>query len=249
MSVSLVMSTNAQLSNGSTAPDFDLVDIYGDSHHLYGYLAEGKTVFIEFFACHCPSCWNYHNSGRLDSLNQLYGPNGTDQIVVLMLEYDEYNGLPEFYGTAGWTAGNWVAGNSIPMINVEWPNRSVFDDYDLVYFTQIYKICTDRTTELMYSSQYVADLYQAADNCPGELVLEEIEVSGTVHVDYVTNQLVLMGFNDLKSVMITNSMGQSLMQVKAGEGQLIDVSGLKTGMYFVQIEYDDSVILKKVYIK
>ena len=79
------LSSNAQLTNGSIAPDFNLTDINGNSHHLYQYLAEGKTVFVQFFACHCPSCWSYYNTGKLESLYQTYGPNGTDQIMVIMI--------------------------------------------------------------------------------------------------------------------------------------------------------------------
>ncbi|MFT5777690.1 MAG: thiol-disulfide isomerase/thioredoxin, partial [Crocinitomicaceae bacterium] len=152
----ITFSASAQLANGSIAPDFTLTDIDGNTHHLYDYLSEGKAVFVEFFACHCPTCWAYHNVGRLDSLNESYGPSGTNQVVVLMIEYDEWNGLDEFNGITGWTAGDWVTGNSVPMINAELGDRSIFTDYDMVYFTQIYKICPDKTTQLMNTAQTVA---------------------------------------------------------------------------------------------
>ena len=42
-------SVNAQLSNGTIAPDFTLTDMNGYEHSLYqDYLDQGYTVFIDF---------------------------------------------------------------------------------------------------------------------------------------------------------------------------------------------------------
>ncbi|MCB0810867.1 MAG: hypothetical protein KDB96_16435, partial [Flavobacteriales bacterium] len=57
----LLAGTNAsaQIPDGSMAPDFTLTDYYGTTHHLYSYLNAGKTVYLEIFAVHCPTCWAY----------------------------------------------------------------------------------------------------------------------------------------------------------------------------------------------
>lgn len=124
------IQSNAQLPDGSTAPDFTLTDRDGVTHNLYTYLNEGKAVFIKFFACHCPSCWSYHNTHKLDTLYQMYGPDGTDQMMVLMLEHDVNN--PEaFTGGGTYTQGDWTLNNSVPMCDVEGLDRDVFDDYKL----------------------------------------------------------------------------------------------------------------------
>jgi len=249
IAASVTFSANAQLPNGSIAPDFNLTDINGNTHHLYDYLSQGKAVIIELFACHCPTCWSYHLSGRLDSLNQLYGPTGTNQIVTLMIEYDELNGPNEFDGTGGWTAGDWITGNSVPMINVEGADRSIFDDYDLVYFTQIYKICPDKTTELMFTYHTVSDLFQAADDCDGALTIgEKEEISGTIHVDYSSQQLVLSDFENVSTVIITNSIGQRIKGIDGKGNQTIDISALTTGVYFVQVETNTGTLVKRILI-
>ena len=41
-------NAQAQLPNGSIAPDFTLVDLNGTEHNLYSYLDDGKTVFLDF---------------------------------------------------------------------------------------------------------------------------------------------------------------------------------------------------------
>jgi hypothetical protein len=249
LALGVTFSGNAQLANGSIAPDFNLTDINGNTHHLYDYLSQGKAVIIELFACHCPTCWNYHLSGRLDSLNELYGPTGTNQIVTLMIEYDELNGPNEFDGTGGWTAGDWITGNSVPMINVEGADRSIFDDYDLAYFTQIYKICPDKTTELMFTYQTVSELFQAADDCAGALSIEEeAAVSGTIHVDYSNHQLVISDFEHLSTVTITNSIGLQIKGLDGKGNQSIDISMLNAGIYFVQIVVSTGTLVKKILV-
>jgi hypothetical protein len=37
------------IPDGSTAPDFTMTDINGNTHNLYSYLNSGKTVILDFF--------------------------------------------------------------------------------------------------------------------------------------------------------------------------------------------------------
>ncbi|MDX2360740.1 MAG: redoxin family protein [Crocinitomicaceae bacterium] len=248
IAVGLAFSSQAQLPNGSIAPDFTLTDLDGNTHHLYDYLNQGKVVFIEFFACHCPSCWAYHQTGTLDDLNLSYGPTGTDQVVVLMLEYDDPNSLNEFYGIQGWTQGDWVTGNSVPMVDVVGEDRVIFDEYQMVYFTTIYKICPDKTTELMSTGLSAEQLYQSADACPGALGIEEETFEGNLYVNYTNSQLVLEGFEDVKDIRILNSMGQEI-PVTALTSESIDLSGFSEGIYFVHVEHSRGTFVRRVWVR
>lgn len=241
-------SVSAQLPNGSIAPDFNLTDLNGNSHHLYNYLEQGKVVFIKFFACHCPSCWAYHNTGKLESLYQSYGPAGTDQVVILMIEYDEGNGYNEFHGISGFTQGDWVIGTSSPIINAEGADRSVFTNYNMTYYPMIYKICPDQTTELMSTSLTVADLYQAADDCPGTLAIDENSGVENLFIDHVNHQLILDNFEGLDAVQIINSAGQQMLREVEVEGKTIDISALSNGVYFVKVEYAQGTLVRKIYL-
>jgi glutathione peroxidase-family protein len=101
LSISLLLfsaAVHGQLADGSVAPDFTLTDYFGTEHNLYEYLNEGKTVFVEIFAAHCPSCWNYHETDRLKNIYIDYGPDGTDELMVLALECDQWNTHDDFKG-------------------------------------------------------------------------------------------------------------------------------------------------------
>lgn len=150
-----------QLADGSVAPDFTLTDINGQTHNLYSYLNQGKTVFLDFFATWCGPCWNYHNSGALEGLYEAYGPNGTGEVMVIAIEGDGNTTLADLYGTGSNTQGNWVAGTAYPIIN----SASLNGAYNIAYFPTIYGICPNRAiTEVGQIS--TDQLYDFVGQCP-----------------------------------------------------------------------------------
>lgn len=60
------------------APDFTLVDQYGDTHTLSDY--QGKTVFLNFWATWCPPCRG--EMPEIQALYEKYGSNKEDLIVL-----------------------------------------------------------------------------------------------------------------------------------------------------------------------
>jgi len=97
----LSATTFAQLPNGSIAPDWTLTDLNGDTYNLYDELNDGKSIVLDISATWCPPCWTYHTSGVLEALYEDYGPDGTDQIRVFMVEADDATNLACLYGSAG----------------------------------------------------------------------------------------------------------------------------------------------------
>ncbi|MXN91448.1 T9SS type A sorting domain-containing protein [Flavobacterium sp. Sd200] len=150
---------NAQLPNGSIAPDFTAVDINGVEHHLYDYLEAGKTVIIDISATWCGPCWNYHGTNALYDLYHSYGPGGSDEVVVLFIEGDPSTSLESIYGTntpedTSVTRGDWTHHSPYPIINdPDLDNNrrgDISQAYALSYFPTVYMICpeTRTTTEL-----------------------------------------------------------------------------------------------------
>ncbi|MEX1002237.1 MAG: T9SS type A sorting domain-containing protein [Crocinitomicaceae bacterium] len=244
----VVTTAKAQLPDGSTAPDFTLTDRDGVEHNLYTYLNQGKAVFLKFFACHCPSCWAYHNTRRLDSLYDSYGPNGTDQVMVLMLEHDQNN--PEaFTGGGSYTQGDWTIDNSVPMIDVEGTDRTVFDDYNLNYYPMVIKVCSDKKTELMSTGYDVAELYQEAHDCPGALGIETFEDVQKIYVDQVNKLIKWSGFEQIKRILAYNVNGQEVLNYNGNTNGSLNVAELKKGIYVVRIEHSEGVFTKKIMLQ
>tara|TARA_X000000368_G_C22999056_1_gene698101 strand:+ start:48 stop:1514 length:1467 start_codon:yes stop_codon:yes gene_type:complete len=156
-SLTLTLSSFAQLPNGSVAPDFTLTDINGDTHTLYDYLGDGYTVFLDFSAVWCGPCWSYHASGALEDLYIDHGPAGmpnvsattTDDVMVFFIEGDA-SALSCLQGTGCGTQGDWVSGTPYPIICTDGQtssggnNTSVVSAYSIGYWPTVYQVCPDR---------------------------------------------------------------------------------------------------------
>lgn len=135
------LGANAQIQNGTQAPDFTATDINGNVHTLSEYLAQGKTVILDISATWCGPCWNYHNSHALEDLYESYGQGGSGEVVVLFVEGDPQTNLDNLNGISGpiVTQGNWVEGTPYPIID----DASISEAYNLEHFPTVLRICPD----------------------------------------------------------------------------------------------------------
>lgn len=157
----------AQLPNGSIAPDWTLVDLDGNTHHLYDYLDQGYTVYIDMFATWCGPCWNYHNTHILKNLYEQYGPDGTDQVMVFGIESDLSTPTNCIYDIdCPSSQGDWTAGVPYPIIDITATNGPTMpSEYQLAYYPTIYAICPLRTiTEV--GQVPLSNLVNFLNNCP-----------------------------------------------------------------------------------
>lgn len=243
-------SAVAQLANGTVAPDFTLTDYYGNPHNLYSYLNDGKTVFVEFFAAHCPSCWAYHQTSRLKNMYNLYGPVGTNEIMVLALEHDPYNDSTAFTGNHDpWvTQGNWLAGTPYPIFNVEGADRSVFTDYNVTFYPVIYKICPDKIVERVSTSTTETVLYQKVQACQALSIQEEVK-TWHIYFDPRSGKVIINGAEDIETLRIINVKGQLVKTVQYFKQATISVDELATGIYMFQIKTASGISIEKLFIQ
>jgi hypothetical protein len=134
-------TANAQMPDGSIAPNWTLSDINGTSHTLYNLLDSGYVVFLDFSATWCGPCWNYHNSHAFRDLYNQYGPGtSANKVRVFMVEGDASTTSSDLVGTGSNTWGDWTAGVPYPIID----NSSLTSPYQIGYWPTIYKICPSR---------------------------------------------------------------------------------------------------------
>lgn len=107
----------AQLPNGSTAPDFTMTDINGESHNLQSYLDQGMSVILNFSAVWCGPCFAYKEEGVLNDIYNAFGPNGTGDIMVLSFETQDDLGIEALNGEGPGTVGDFVSGVNYPIID------------------------------------------------------------------------------------------------------------------------------------
>ncbi len=100
---------------GTAVEGIDILS--GDTIRVQDYLNEGKFVLIDFSCTWCGPCWNMHNCGLLEEVQNL------DNFQVIWCEIEESNTTAQIYGPQGGstyadaTYGNWTltpSGDTVP---------------------------------------------------------------------------------------------------------------------------------------
>lgn len=133
-------------------PNFIAEDIQGESHNLYEYLNEGKVVIVDVFATWCTGCWTNHQQDKLVNLYKTYGPEGTNDLMVLFVEGDENTSNAAL--TTDNPFGDWTEDVPYPIFN-----PSIVD----TIFTQAFASNGVPTTNIICpaSGENIADIFDS----------------------------------------------------------------------------------------
>ena len=136
LSLSLV-SLNAQTSL-TTAVDFTVTDVHGNTHNLFTYLDDGKHVIVDFFFTTCGSCIS--SVPTMNTAFTNYGCNSGEVIFIAIddgdsdaevLQYEnDYGGLlPSVSGIdGGGNAVNSAYGiSAYPTVILIAPDRTILE--------------------------------------------------------------------------------------------------------------------------
>ncbi len=137
---------NAQLPNGTTAPDFDVEDVYGNTFSLYTMMGSNKSACIAFEATWCGYCWNFHSSQVFASVANNLSAN----TVLVMLESDWSTNDDCLFGLGScnnYSWGNWVINEPYQICNLSATNGpNIASDYARNQYPLLYVISPDKRT-------------------------------------------------------------------------------------------------------
>ena len=134
----LVQGLNAQLPDGTLAPNFKGTDINGNEVELYDLLEQGYEVVLDFSATWCGPCWSYHETHELENLYQTYGPEGSKEVYVIFIESDDSTTHDDLIGNTSGSYGDWTEGVSYPILDNA---GSIASAYNIAYYPTIFTVC------------------------------------------------------------------------------------------------------------
>ena len=253
-------SANAQLNDGCKAENFTFTALNNNGQvcDLYAWLDSGYVVILDVSATWCGPCWNYKNTGALESIYTQHGPSGTNKVRVVFVEGDGTTADAAMSGGTG-SQGNWLSGTNYPMCNPAAAAVNPFNaNYEIAYFPTIYMICPDRSTKeigQMTASQINAQLganIPTTTQCAAKINVDAtptaidgklISCTGAFSFNLTLKN---RGFNNLTSATINAKNGATTVATQNWSGNLTTYQSANTVMSIPNAAGYDSLVIEVV---
>lgn len=235
----------------TTAVDFTVTDLDGNSHNLFSILAAGKYVCLDFFFTTCGPC--QATCPYYKTTFQNYGCNTQD---VYFMSIDQgnttaqcqayettYLGGPPGYPTI---SGNDGGGNAV----VTAYGISAFPTYILIapshtiIETDMWPISSAADFDTFFASHSLA--HKA---CLSGIEEDNISANISVFPNPAVNSITIEASNSEKvqAVKVFDVLGKQLMNISANgdERMELNISEFDKGMYYMEIVTENGTAVKK----
>jgi hypothetical protein len=179
----------------------------------------------------------------LEDLYTEFGPNGTNEVVVLFYEGDAATGANALNGTGGSTQGDWVTGTPYPIIN-EAPLQLNLNTFAPLGFPTINVIsCADKkikwdlwdsqaSTQAQSLANMRTKVQEVIDQCQASASTNELPAIEASLYPNPTNDVVNLSLNSVQSNDVT-------IEVYSVTGQVLKTSNLIAGAQTIELNLSD----------
>jgi thiol-disulfide isomerase/thioredoxin len=239
--------TSSAQTTLTTAVDFTITDLEGNSHNLFDYLDAGQYVCIDFYAYWCGPC--QATAPEFTNVYHQYGCND-GEVTFLSIEYEGSDAQAHDFEVA------WAGDNPPPTASgIEGLGGAVHSSYGIGAFPTY--ILINPGGQIVEQDIWPMDAsilddvlqsynlsYMSCTNSVEESVLE-FAVYPVPATDFVNVELADTG----ASIELINILGATVITTVATEYRTqLDVSALEVGSYFVRITEQGAVRTQAIQI-
>jgi hypothetical protein len=207
----------------------------------------------------------------LKDINDVYGPNGTDQVRVIFYEADGSTGQDDLSGTGPATQGDWLTGVNYPIINespvtlngakfwpLGFPTINVINPINGIIEADLYDTWAANGFEASASLPAMIDLIDNFITSGPVSSLNELNSTKLSVFPNPSNGNVTISMNSVDAsyakIEVSNLLGQIVFTTNnhlvSGNNDIqLDLSCLKTGQYIIRISNEAESITRSVQIK
>lgn len=244
LSLFLLQSLVSAQPDGAVFPDFSVTDIEGNTHTLQDYLDDGKIVVIDVFATWCPVCTA--SLPAIDEIYAEYGPDGDDTMVLLSFEKD-----PNTTNEAAY-----VETHAIPNPVIA-DGLSAIVDWNTIGQPNFFVICSDGSFDYYFgglstsNSALITDKIDACSAIQTGVDDYRSNLSLAYYTNPVVDQLVFeLSESNTISFSIFDLSGKTIIKGQSNtSNNVVDVTSLDKGIYFLQIIGENQANITKKIIK
>lgn len=261
-----ILIVSAQLSlaqtNLTTAVDFTATDVDGNTFNLFNTLNSGKYVVIDFMFTTCQPCQGV--APKLWQAFTNYGCNGAGaQIHFISINRDDNNTVmqnwPVTYmnptgpypqgvsGTQGGATGGSQSFDNLYNI-AAYPTMILIAPNGQIVEQDMWPIPTAAAFTAYFTPYGLSPL-------PCTVGLNDLENSSeliSVSPVPATDEITIASKDNINEVKIMSALGNLIFARSYSDNvrkDVLDVSTLAAGVYFTVIRVNDSVIVKKKFVK
>ncbi len=238
----------SQYNINDTVSDFTVVDVHGNTHNLFSYLDDNKYVCIDFFGISCEQCLTLVPT--FNNIFTSYGCNKSD-LVFLAINYfnsdDEVLSFEEEYG------------GIYPSVSGMGGGQSVFEDWQINYWPQLWLISPDKTLVSNISpikKENIDSVFNSfgikKDSCPtSNIPIQSFSKNTfTIYPNPASDIIYInsFGYSSYNNYKIYNLSGLIVANGILTNKKTIQISKLKSGFYILEFSQDE-ISIKQTFIK
>lgn len=232
---------------GDPAPDFIGTDTHGETHRLYDYLEDGKTVVLDFFFTDCIPCQFY--APQVNLAYEKYGCNTQDVIFMSInwndsdaeiIEYEKKyeiefpsiggtegggNSIVQDYAVLGFPTFYVIDSSKRIVAQVDPPTLQVFD-YEFAQLSINPASCDATAVKEEFEKRGELLIYpnptygnKAVVRMPSNLIGEvDVEIYDTFGKRYQSQEMIVSSTGDVKVDLLDLPRGTYVLTITSSSG-------------------------------